>query len=100
MKRFVLFLSLFICTQAMTAQTSYEEDSYVSDEMVLTNFGLPAIRNIYGTSRIIPVFEGNWTNEMKGAFEYACKIWEEVLPSCFPIHIRAIMNTTDTCWRN
>lgn len=100
MKRFVLFLSLFICTQAMTAQTSYEEDSYVSDEMVLTNFGLPAIRNIYGTSRIIPVFEGNWTNEMKGAFEYACKIWEEVIPSCFPIHIRAIMNTTDRRYVN
>ena len=33
--------------------------------------------------------EEAWDNAMKGAFEYACKIWEEQLPNTLPINIHA-----------
>ena len=29
---------------------------------------------------------------MKGAFEYACKIWEEAMPTTFPIKIKAVLD--------
>lgn len=34
-----------------------------------------------------------WSNEMKGAFEYACKIWAETLPTTLPIKITASLGT-------
>lgn len=44
-------------------------------------------------------FQGAWTNEMKGAFDYACRICEEAMPTTFPIWIQAVLDKnkkTDT----
>lgn len=50
---------------------------------------LPDVRVINSGSKILVDYEGEWTEDMKGAFEYAAKIWEENLPMCVPIRIKA-----------
>ncbi|WP_288317606.1 hypothetical protein [Xylanibacter caecicola] len=101
MKKILLFLSLALAIQAsVNAQNDEENISYVSDGTVIQNFGLPLVRTSKGATKIIPVFEGNWNNEMKGAFKYACKIWEEAMPTTFPIKIRAIMDTNNPMYKD
>lgn len=50
---------------------------------------MPAYREIASGSKIIVSYEGDWPAEMQGAFEYAVKLWEEVLPMTLPIRIKA-----------
>lgn len=50
---------------------------------------LPDVRVINSGSKILVDYEGEWTEDMKGAFGYATKIWEENLPMCAPIRIKA-----------
>lgn len=50
---------------------------------------LPDVRVINSGSKILVDYEGEWTEDMKGAFGYAAKIWEENLPMCAPIRIKA-----------
>lgn len=93
MRQSILLLLLTIFGQVSKGQNLVIEDScYLSDNTILQNYNLPIIRTIYGGSKIIPIFEGNWTNEAKGAFRHACLIWEEVIPTTYPIKIRAIMD--------
>lgn len=89
MKKMLLIglLSYALCgfSQTVTNTTS----SYVLDEYLGISSDVPAIRRIGGGTKFIVTYEGDWTNEMKGAFEYACKIWEEQIPTAFPIRITA-----------
>lgn len=66
-----------------------EVESYVSSNVIHKQFNLPIVRNCAGGTKLITEFEGNWPFEMKGAFEYACKIWEEAMPTSLPIRILA-----------
>lgn len=50
---------------------------------------MPGYREIKSGSKFIVTYEGDWPAEMQGAFEYAVKIWEEVLPMTLPINIKA-----------
>lgn len=100
MKHFYFLLACLIFNINIQAQEYVEYISYVSDDVVEQTFGLPVVRSVYGGTKIIPEFEGNWTNEMKGAFEYACKIWEEAMPSTFPIRIKAILDETTTSYQD
>ena len=50
-------------------------------------------REIKGGTKIIANFDGNWDEDMKGAFRHACKIWEENLPTMLPITITAKIGT-------
>lgn len=95
----MLFVCLFMCSSTY-GQEEYEAFSYSSESAVPKQINLPIIRNIYGGTKIIPIYEGNWTNEMKGAFEYACKIWEEVMPTTFPIRIKAILDEKTSSYQN
>ena len=70
--------------------------SYVSLLPVSVNYGLPIAREIKGGTKIIPIYEDELRNEAKGALELACKIWEEVLPTTFPIHIRVKVDSIKT----
>ena len=88
MKKVLIFV-LGILSIPCFGQEVMEDESYVSDNIVRQEYGLPIIREVYGGTKIIVDFNGNWTNEMKGAFEYACKIWEEAMPTTFPIRILA-----------
>ena len=53
---------------------------------------LPTEREIHGGSSLLVTYEGEWPLPMKGAFEYAVKIWEENLPMTLPIRINARMD--------
>lgn len=95
-----LVASLMSFAQPAKCQEYVEDFSYISDEVIRTEFGLPVVRKVYGGTKIIPEFEGNWTNEMKGAFEFACKIWEEAMPTTFPIKLMVVLDETTTAYQN
>jgi len=65
--------------------------SYGREEVVNQLDDLPIVRKIGGGTKFIITYENEseWTMDMKGAFDYACKIWEEQLPSLPPIKITA-----------
>lgn len=71
------------------AQEETEVYNYASDDIKNECFKIPVIRRINGGTIIKIEYEGTWPTEMKGAFEYACKIWEEQLPPMLPINIKA-----------
>lgn len=50
-------------------------------------WSLPGLREIQSGSKIIVNYDNSVPAEMQGAFEYAVKIWEEVLPMTLPIKI-------------
>ena len=90
MKRLLIILLMgVIGNLPMTAQEIVEQDSYGLEQYIEKCSDLPIVRKINGGTIFKITYEGNWTNEMKGAFEYACKIWEESLPNCLPINIIA-----------
>ena len=95
MRKLLLALTAFLCFLNTNAQEDSVDISYVSDDVVLKDFDLPIVRPYRGGAVIIPTFEGSWSNDMKGAFEYACRIMEEAMPSTFPIHITAVMDDTN-----
>ena len=89
MKKLLLicFLGYALCGFSQTTtKTTY---SYVLDEYRGSCLDVPTKRKIGGGTKFIVTYEGDWTNDMKGAFEYACKIWEEQIPTAFPIRITA-----------
>lgn len=77
------------------AQNPIENYTYVSNVSVPQKYGLPTVRSVGGGTKFIVSYEGNWSNDMQGAFEYACKIWEEAMPTTFPIHIKAILDESN-----
>ena len=100
MKKFqsqLVLLAFLGAVYHVSAQEQYTEnpiifDSYISEETFIKNFPLPVIRQVKTGTKIIPVFEGSWNYEAEGAFRYACKIWEEAIPTTFPIVVKAIMD--------
>ena len=66
-----------------------ESYSYASDEYIEKCINVPVVRKINGGTVFKIKYEGNWSSDMKGAFEYACKLWEENLPNSLPINITA-----------
>lgn len=72
-------------------QTATESFSYALDQYIEKCTGVPLIRPINGGTVFKITYEPEelWDNAMRGAFEYACKIWEEQLPNSLPINITA-----------
>ena len=66
-----------------------ENENIAVDDFFSNETDIPDVRKLNGGTKILVTYEGNWPEEMKGAFEYAVKIWEENLPMCLPINIRA-----------
>ncbi len=84
-----LFLALTLSAVMAQAQT-WDTFSDVASELSADGcFDLPVVRRINGGTVINVTYEGDWTYEMKGAFEYACKIMEEAMPPCVPINVTA-----------
>lgn len=77
------------------AQTSelIELENNAVDVFKGVTIQLPEYREINGGSKFIVKYSGAWPEEMKGAFEYAIKIWEEVLPTSLPINVTAELGT-------
>lgn len=91
---------MFFSFLPMMAQEEIEVLSYSSESIIDKKIGLPIVRSIYGGAKIIPEFEGNWPYEMKGAFKFACEIWEEALPTTFPIRVKAIWDENTSKYAN
>lgn len=97
MKKTSLLIIIISCIFSQLCAQEYLEDvSYISDNVVNKKFGIPIIRNTYGGTKITVTFEGNWSYDMRGAFEYACRIWEEAMPTTFPIRIKAVLDETQS----
>lgn len=81
----------------MTAVSLQAQDdgfySYYNDSQITACSDLSIIREMKGGTVITVDFDGNWNEDMKGAFRYACKIWEENLPTMLPIRIKASIGT-------
>lgn len=88
----VLYMSV-LSAIVMCAQNEVETYSYAHDNYIEMRSDIPVIRSINGGTVFNITYEGNWSFEMQGAFEYACKIWEETLPSMLPINITAKIGT-------
>ncbi len=90
MKKFILFsIILSVCLSARAQNYDNEFYSYYQDAQLDTCSSLKVKRVINGGTKILVSFNGNWDEDMKGAFRYACKIWEENLPTMLPITIEA-----------
>lgn len=92
-----IIFTIFAATASLSMwgqENTIDTEAYVSDETISRCIKLPFVRNVYGGTKIIVSYKGNWTNEMIGAFEYACRIWEEALPTTFPIRIEAVLDNT------
>ena len=103
MKKRILF-SIAMLANVLRAQSQsvQEQESYAYGTDVVKEqcMNLPIKRTIQGGTIILVDYEGNWTNEMKGAFNYACKLWEENLPTCLPLRIKAVLGTVRSSDKN
>jgi hypothetical protein len=87
MKRKLSFAVMVLFPLFVLAQNS-SSAVYSSDGSKITILEKPAIRKVVGGTIINVKYEGNdISNTVKGAFEYACKIWEENIPTTYPINI-------------
>lgn len=85
MKQLLLAFIIF-CAQSVTAQKSASK-VYVSSKAPV-KINLPEDRELYGGTIINVTYKGSrFSNTIKGAFEYACKLVEENVPTTFPINI-------------
>lgn len=99
MKTFNVLLTIFaiLCVGIQShAQTYQESDSYASGSIIPTIQGLPIVREINGGTVFKVQYSGNWSPEMIGAFEYACKIVAEALPPTLPITVKADISAGST----
>ncbi len=81
---FVLFMQC-ICTSILAQYGSKGVYATNRQSVVLDN---KSNRNIYGGTVIKPTFFGsNFNSTIRNAFDYACKIWEEQIPTIYPLNI-------------
>jgi hypothetical protein len=84
-----ILLLLFLSTAVfINAEDYIESFNIVSQDYVGTISDNDGDRYIYGGTIIIPAFDESCPEEMKGPFEYACKILEEIMPPCLPIKVQ------------
>lgn len=76
---------------SVQSQNLISQDIYVSNQVDNRLFPYSNFCKLYGATKIIVNYENeeDWTYDMRGAFEYACKIWEETMPTSYPIRIKA-----------
>lgn len=89
----------FIAAQAASYSVKYiEVPTYGQGNDIPFRFKqLAESREICGTSVIQVEYEGDVDFRIQSAFEYACRIWEEHIPTGYPIRIKvsqAVLPTT------
>lgn len=91
MKKILLFVACLAIHLYGFGQIAVSTTTELSNHTNTCNYGLPVVRPINGGAKILVDYEGDWPYYMKTAFQYACEIWEEVMPTTIPIHISAVM---------
>ncbi|MCD8387130.1 MAG: hypothetical protein LUD17_09610 [Bacteroidales bacterium] len=86
----LIFLTLFLgALCASWAQDYVESENFATDSYIDVTNPLKTIRQINGGTVFKIEYGDGFTVEMKGAFEYACKLLEEYIPTCLPITVYA-----------
>lgn len=88
MKRKTMILTLMLsCVSGVYAQNN-PNNVYVSGKTPL-QINAPTDREIIGGTIINVTYEGSRiSNTLKGAFEYACRLMEERMPTIYPLNIK------------
>jgi len=91
MKQIIIFINVLAIAISSYAQESniIECENFANKVLKDITIQMPDYREINGGTKFIVTYSGSWSEEMKGAFEYAVKMWEEVLPTSLPINITA-----------
>lgn len=84
-----LFMILLLLGVSVTKADTISVGNNLSSPYFGFGEYLPDYRDINGGTKIIVNYEGNWPEEMRGAFEYSVKMFEEVLPPMLPLRITA-----------
>lgn len=89
MKKLSLFVLILLIGQMCFIGNSMTRtcDNNVSQVFKNVYIEMPGFREIQGGSKIVVNYDSSVPMELQGAFEYAVKLWEEVLPMTLPIKI-------------
>lgn len=89
MRNFILSMLLLL------AATGYAQKDFMrvyGTDKTACRIDLPAVRKVYGGTIIKTTFRTfGLKQEFKGAFEYACKLVEECVPTAYPLNISVSM---------
>lgn len=82
-------LLLAVCVYPQQSRT-IETDNYVTEAFSGVYIEMPDYREINSGTKLIVSYhaESTFPAEMMGAFDYAVRLWEEVLPTSLPIKIK------------
>ena len=86
MKRIcALVLFLYACIYSIHGQLAYVYSSEGTPTIISCK--KPANRKVIGGTVINVTYHKNVGETLQGAFEYACRIWEENIPTTYPLKI-------------
>lgn len=88
MKRFLLFAFYAFNILLLRGEEYIESYGLLSDDYINSVSDIQLIRQINGGTMILSSFDDSCPEEMKGPFNYACKIVEEYIPPCLPLTIK------------
>lgn len=88
MKRFLLFAFYAFNILLLRGEEYIESYGLLSDDYINSVSDIQLIRQINGGTVILSSFDDSCPEEMKGPFNYACKIVEEYIPPCLPLTIK------------
>lgn len=87
MKKCILTIAISCSALAATAQNGPKNIYAATTTPVIST--LPSERcSVGGTTITADYVGGNITKTMEGAFEYACRLWEERIPTTLPLRIK------------
>ncbi len=82
---FMLFSVM--CSGQMMAQDEEAAYSIYNENGSSMFLDMSNARPVRGGTKFIVTYPDDWSEEQQGAFQYACELWEEILPTTFPIRI-------------
>lgn len=91
MKKYLLLIVLFcLCVHAFAQYGALGVYSSATSSTMVVEKG--EIRDVAGGTVIIPIYQGsNFNPTIKNAFQHACRIWEEKIPTTYPLRIMVRM---------
>lgn len=93
MKRYYITFVLLSLFMAASAQSYGTKGVYATNGSAVI-VGQKAARDVYGGTVINPKFIGSGFNPtIRRAFKHACEIWEEQIPTTYPLNINVKMGT-------
>lgn len=93
MNRILLLLLMMATVYFSYAENEIEAENTLSSSYKGINIPLSGYRETHSGTKLVLTFEGEFPEEMRGAFEHAVKLWEEVLPPSLPINVTVRMDT-------